>query len=534
MVIGNPPYKEKSKGLGGWVESGSPQQGSSAPLDDFKPDKSLGLSTHVKHLYNLYVYFWRWGLWKVFEGHPSDRGIVSFVSVSGFLGGPGFAEMRAYMRRKSDAIWVIDLSPEGHQPDVSTRVFSGVQQPICITIALRDGSTDEDTPAPVYYSSVSGHAKEKYAKLAALKLDGDDWVECPTDWHAPLLPEAQGRWTSFPSLDDLLAWSGSGTMPGRTWVVGPDSDLLRRRWKSLMESDPDDQGALLQEHKSDRRMDTRLSDNLPGYETRGSLDTDEAPCETPIRYGWRTLDRGWIIPDKRVINRPNPSLWQVRRAPDQIYLTALHTQAPSGGPSTSFTSLVPDLDHHKGSFGGRAYPLWLDDSCEIANVNPGLLDFLSLTLGLDVSAEGLFTYIAATTANPAFIEEFAGDLVIPGIRIPLTESPELFSKGVALGEQIIWLHTYGERFADTAKGRPLSSPRANDPRPKVTAAIPDTAEEMPEDFSFDPDANTLKIGAGKISGVTPEMWEYETSGYKIIRRWLGKRLKVPGGEEIGS
>lgn len=531
VVIGNPPYKEKSKGKGGWIESGSPQQGDSAPLDDFKPDKSLGLGTHVKHLYNLYVYFWRWGLWKVFEGHPGDRGLVSFVSASGFLGGPGFSEMRSYMRRKSDAIWVIDLSPEGHQPDVSTRVFPGVQQPICITIALRDGSTDEDTPAPVYYTSVSGSAKQKYAQLATLELDGEDWVECPKDWHAPLLPEAQGRWTTFPSLDDLLTWSGSGTMPGRTWVVGPDPDVLRDRWSALIAADPDDQPDLLQEHKRDRRMDTRLSDNLPGYETKGSLGTEISPCEAPVRYGWRTLDRGWIIPDKRVINRPNPSLWQVRSAPGQIYLTALHTQVPSGGPSTSFAGLVPDLDHHKGSGAGRAYPLWLDDAGAVANVNPGLLDCLSNELGMSVSAEDLFAYIAAVTAQAAFIEECAGDLVKPGIRVPLTKSDELFSRGVELGERIIWLHTFGERYDNPEKGRPLSPPRAEDPRPKVTTAIPDTAEGMPEDSSFDPGANTLKIGAGEVSGVTPEMWAYETSGYKLVRRWLAKRMKKPGGRK---
>jgi hypothetical protein len=231
-----------------------------------------------------------------------------------------------------------------------------------------------------------------------------------------------------------------------------------------------------------------------------------------------------------VINQPNPSLWQIRSAPGQIYLTALHTQPPSGGPSTSFTNLVPDLHHHSGR-GGRAYPLWLDDSGDIANANPGLLDFLSQELGRSVSVEDLFAYIAAVTAHPAFIEEFADDLVSPGIRVPLTRSEQLFSEGVELGKRVIWLHTYGERFADPDKGRPSAPPRAETSRPKVTSAIPDTAEDMPEDFSFDPDTNTLKIGAGEISGVTPAMWEYETSGYTLIRRWLGKRMKAPGGNK---
>jgi hypothetical protein len=125
-VIGNPPYKEKALGRGEWVENGSPNAASSgdvknvAPLKDWIPPASWGVGAHVKHLRNLYVYFWRWATWKVFDNEPSaNTGIVCFISVAGFLNGPGFERMRDYLRRKTDEIWVIDCSPEGHQPDVS-------------------------------------------------------------------------------------------------------------------------------------------------------------------------------------------------------------------------------------------------------------------------------------------------------------------------------------------------------------------------------------------------------------------------------
>ena len=32
VVIGNPPYKEKAKGFGGWVENGSKNENQPAPL----------------------------------------------------------------------------------------------------------------------------------------------------------------------------------------------------------------------------------------------------------------------------------------------------------------------------------------------------------------------------------------------------------------------------------------------------------------------------------------------------------------------
>jgi hypothetical protein len=145
VVIGNPPYKEKAKGHGGWVESGTPRSGVTAPLDAWKPPTDWQLSAHVKHLRNLYVYFWRWATWKVFGDSASAanaklvtnrKGVVCFITVAGFLNGPGFQKMRADLRRNTDEIWVIDCSPEGHQPGVATRVFQGVQQPVCIV--LRD------------------------------------------------------------------------------------------------------------------------------------------------------------------------------------------------------------------------------------------------------------------------------------------------------------------------------------------------------------------------------------------------------------
>jgi hypothetical protein len=119
VVIGNPPYKEKSHGGGAWIESGSPGSNEDAALMDFIPPRDWGVGAHVKHLYNPYVYFWRWATWKVFDHHPmSDQGIVCFITVAGFLDGPGFEKMRDYLRRRADAIWIIDCSPEGHQPEV--------------------------------------------------------------------------------------------------------------------------------------------------------------------------------------------------------------------------------------------------------------------------------------------------------------------------------------------------------------------------------------------------------------------------------
>ena len=97
MVIGNPPYKEKARGRGGWVESGTGNNFD--PLRAWMPPVEWGVSAHSKHLRNLYVYFWRWATWKVFGGSivtpdtppaTPQQGVVCFITVAGFLNGPGF------------------------------------------------------------------------------------------------------------------------------------------------------------------------------------------------------------------------------------------------------------------------------------------------------------------------------------------------------------------------------------------------------------------------------------------------------------
>src|SRR5690606_13332084 len=64
VVIGNPPYKVRAKGMGGWVEDRGPDL--PAPLDTWMPPAEWGVGEDAKHRYNLYVYFWRWAAWKVF------------------------------------------------------------------------------------------------------------------------------------------------------------------------------------------------------------------------------------------------------------------------------------------------------------------------------------------------------------------------------------------------------------------------------------------------------------------------------------
>jgi hypothetical protein len=533
VVIGNPPYKEKAKGRGGWVESGSKSSPEPAPLAAWMPPPEWGVGAHAKHLRNLYVYFWRWATWKVFDHDPrKNTGIVCFITVAGFLNGPGFEKMRDYLRRTASDIWVIDCSPEGHQPDVPTRIFQGVQQPVCIVLVARTPGTSPDAPATVRFHSLPpGRREDKFAALAGLTIESHDWVECPTDWRAPFLPKSVGPWSKYPALDDLFIYNGSGVMPGRTWVIAPDAESLERRWQTLVNAPGDKKEALFHPHlregqPGDKHSRKVVPKGLPGYEAHPTPVAEErGPCVPPVRYGFRSFDRQWIIPDNRLINQPNPQLWEAH-SDHQVYLTAMERASPSSGPALTFTGLIPDLDHFKGSFGGRVFPLWRDRAATEPNVSSKVLAHLSKKYRTAVSAEDLMAYIAAVAAHPAFVARFASELVQPGLRIPMTAKGETFAAAVVLGKTVIWLHTFGDRFTDPKQGRPAQFPRlpaSEAPRIPKGGGIPTSPDGMPDTLDYDATKHRLLVGQGYVERVTPEMWRYEVSGKQVLRHWFSYR-----------
>ena len=569
VVIGNPPYKEKAKGLGGWIESGSKGDEIAAPLRQWMPPADWNVGAHAKHLRNLYVYFWRWATWKVFgdsgrarievpapgrigddtpprtEGRPPDRrGIVSFITVAGFLNGPGFQKMRAELRRDADEIWVIDCSPEGHQPEVPTRIFQGVQQPVCIVTAAR--STDAGSRAPVrvrYRALPPGHRNDKFAALGGIALDDDGWTDCPSDARASFFPRSAGAWAEFVALEDLFIYDGSGVMPGRTWVIAPDRDSLERRWEALQsEADTEQKQALFHPHlrggkPGDKHVHKPLRQGLHGHELRsGPVASDTGAVVPPVRYGHRSFDRQWIIPDGRLINQPNPTLWETHSS-RQVYMTALHRTAPSAGPAVTFSAAIPDHDHYKGSFAGRVFPLWADRDHRTPNLKMGLLREVAEALGVVVGAPDLMAYVAAVAAHLAYTARFRSDLVQPGLRLPVTSDASLFAEAVEIGREIIWLHCFGERFADPGAGRPGGPPRMTEgERPVIPkeGAIPTRPDRFPDRIDYDAAAHRLKVGDGFIDNVSPAVWEYEVSGKQVLVQWFSYRRRDRSRPIIGD
>jgi hypothetical protein len=164
IVVGNPPYRDKARGAAPWIEARR-RDGELIPRPSLDEFRCPGNTQYV--LSSLYVYFWRWALWQVFEARQAP-GAAAFITPSAYLVSDAFGNMRAHMRRCADQGWIVNLSPEGHQPKVSSRIFPGVQQRLCIGVMARGAAPDPQTSAHIRYAEVSGGRDQKIARLQAL------------------------------------------------------------------------------------------------------------------------------------------------------------------------------------------------------------------------------------------------------------------------------------------------------------------------------------------------------------------------------
>ena len=156
----------------------------------------------------------------------------------------------------------------------------------------------------------------------------------------------------------------------------------------------------------------------------------------------------------------------------------------------------------------------------------GLQTRLEEEYGCDVRPEDLLAYCYALMSSPDYVDRFSEELTIPGPRIPLTKDRALFRQGAALGEELIWLHTYGERFAGNRGGAKSLQGAA-----RCTRSVGETVADYPEDFEYNESRQTLRVGAGAFGPVRSEVWAFSVSGFQVVKSWLGYRMREGAGKK---
>ena len=505
-IIGNPPYKRLKEGenrtlVGQWMDG---------LWDDLKqPVRDAGQGGQLNAFPDLYVAFWRWALWKLFEAdNAPQQGVVAFITNRTFLTGWPYAGLRQKLRQRFDRIEIIDLRGDersGPRGDVQADegVFN-IKVGTAITIAIADGTKAPDALAEINYN--------------------DSW--------------AQGHFSRAAKLQWLAEGTDAGALPGGAAVVrGPLEDMRptpfqNGEWLSLREC-----FTFALSGVQTKRDDFVYSVSRDSLTQRITEFVAAAHVEAEGRFH-STRDRNWHEAHAiafnanfitRVSYRPldNRHLYNHRAYGDflrpelqrvwGVENTALYAM-PSGtgaGPAVWCHGLLPDYHSFSGR-GGYAFPLY-DRRPEVngPNIAPGLLTGLSAAYGRAVAAQEIFDAILCLLSASSYSRRFAEDLEDVFPHAPFPAAPEVFARAAALGAHIRAIETFAAPPA--AAFMPAAFVRlADEPRgPVASVTYADGGLALCAD------------GSGRITGLPLAVWTFAVSGYPVLRRWLEARQGQP-------
>lgn len=346
VIVGNPPYDRVTRDLQGdqprWIISGQvPGRSSGGSLFDDLLDvaREHTVFSHHASLYNLYVYFWRWALWRVLERDPTAPGVVCLITANSWLTGPGFVGLRKLMREAADQIWTVDLGGDNRGALRDANVF-GIETPVGITRVVRSADDEGGVPARCSYRLVRGDSvQDKLTSLRQVPLNGADpqvgWETASPGILDPLVPPTgDATWSSMPRLIDVFPWQQPGCKFGRLWPISPSPDSLRERWERFVASPVTERPVLFQTGTSGRNINTKVG----GLDKLVSMRPG-SPHQPIRRYGYRSFDRQWVFDDPRMAKTESPSLWATQ-SPKQVFLATMVSKRLGPGPAMTASAYV--------------------------------------------------------------------------------------------------------------------------------------------------------------------------------------------------
>lgn len=502
-IIGNPPYRRLEEGedetlVGRWMNH---------VWDDLKePVRNAGKGGQLNTFPELSVAFWRWSMWKMFEAENAPgRGVVALITNRKFLTGWPYAGLRQMMRNRFDRIEIIDLRGDlrlGPRAGIARDVgVFDIQVGTAITIAIADGSRNGQE-AEIHYLDAWAEGFYQRADKLAWLTRGMNQGSLPNavPVHRSGLdnfrPEGFAG-TGWPSLRECFSFAHSGIETKRDSLVYASSQLsLENKIRQFLVSVPPAAATIFHE-----------------VGTRTVARAQAIPLDPNLirEVGFRPFDVRYHYAHEAYNDRLRRDLQRVWG----INNTALFV-LPNGigrGPGVWCHGLIPDRHAFRGSYGGYAFPLH-DHRPEVAapNVSPELIDSLTTIYAHAVTAEETFDAILCLLSADSYTLLFAEDLEDGFPHIPFPAEHDIFVRAALIGAEIRQTETFARAPAILA-----------DPN-FVQLATPPTAGAALH--ARDPDGTTLILcadGSGLVTNLPANIWEFEVSGYPVLKRWLEGR-----------
>ena len=515
VVMGNPPYKRLRAGEVAQL-IGSDMN---ARWEDLKrPVQEAGYGRSMNAFPDLYVAFYRWALWRLFEAEGAqERGILAFITNRNFLTGRGFGGLRKMLRERFERIRVIDFRGDTRSARPATverdeNIFN-IEVGVCVLIAEATHSATTVCEATVEYADVwHERAFGRTEKLdLARTLAADPERLSYVAVHGTRMDQFKPAGfcdTDWPSINELFAFRSNGIVTYRdAFSYAVTENKLRTRIINWLELDR--YNAII-EFKETR-------DRKAGAAHRTSFD------DSAIRQvSYRPFDIRFLYNKREFVDFPKQTLqdaWGERN----VALFALD-DGTGDGPAVWCHGLIPDQHAFRGSYGGWVFPLWARARASTGHrLNPALVSGLSRNYGTDVVPQQIFDATLAMLSASTYTTRFAYDLEDGFPHVPFPADYAVFEAAAALGMRIRAIQTFGESPAERFRTARLVG-RASGPC--LDVPVPRRA------FVGDGSTGMLTLLADqslRIASVSERAWQFSVSGYRVLIP-LASRAQRGGSE----
>lgn len=555
VVMGNPPYNEKSANIGDWITD---------LMNDYKQEpgqkaKQVGKKRNGTPIYkntlkggnpkginNDYCKFIRLGQNFV---ERNEEGVLAYICGNTFLDTKLFRGMRYNLLKSFDEIYVVNLHgslkrKEGPE-DVKDEGVFNIQVGVSVNIFIKKKDDNANELASVYYKDIYGSRKEKFNFLLNHTLNDIDFDEihptAPNYVFRTRDEESRIKYEAGFSIKGLMK---EGVIQGlktgldaivmqysKNEVTSLCGDVPSKPSMELFEKYNTVYNLSDKKKKSIKEKISILKETVIAKHYQGANNIREV--------AYRPFDNRWTIYGKIFMDRPRPEIDKNIINKQNIVLCLGQEGSSLGDSEWSLvyaSSIATDINMIPRG-GVYLFPLYIYDNnggIRFANLNPNIIEKIGKKLGLSLQIDelleekermenefrpiDLFDYIYAVLHSTEYRDTYHDFLQNDFPIIPYPETAEYFFSMAAYGKQLRDLHQLNGMTKDD-----------------IITSYPETApsdNNVVSKRKFEPTDD----GIGKVwindyqyfDNVPSECWDMIISGYPVLDKWLkdrtGKKL----------
>ena len=548
VVMGNPPYNEKSANTGEWIMN---------LMDDYKQEpgksriqvsrnKKTGKVTYKntlkganpKGINNDYCKFIRLGQNFV---EKTNEGVLAYITANTYLDSRLFRGMRYELMKSFDKIYVLNLHGSTMRKEsteeVTDQCVFDIRQGVAIIILVKQNKSNSQDLAKVYYKDIYGKRSFKLEYLSSHSLQDVDFTELTLD--APLYtfriidPQIKAHYDEGFKIDAL--------MPQKVQGFKSDKDLIAIQYQKQ------DIEHIVEEMRSEK-TEKQLREEIGFKDTRDwKLEGSRQLLKVNKRWNmyftqvqYRPFDIRWTYLHKAVVTYPRPLIQSsiFNRKNTVLCLGQQGNVIGDDEWSLVYCSTLPTDINVVPRGGIYLFPMFTYDEMGfcLPNFSHEILKAIEQNIGLhlqDADAEeraeegflavDLIDYIYAVLHSTTYRDTYHDFLQNDFPTIPYPTSADYFFRMAELGKTLRELHQLkGITQKDFITTYPVAAQKDNN----ITRIR--KFEETSE-------------GVGRVwinkeqyfDGVPTEAWNMIIAGYQPLDKWLKDRKdKHLTGDEL--